>query len=441
MSLSTTATTAIPAVPRSLALRIPRRPLKLFAAGTLVFAGAYGILSEQQYVTTSNSVVSAYVLDVRTPIEGVVTQLPRTPGTAIVQNQLLAHIENPFADHQHLDNLRTLEDTAQSTADADAAELQALTAQQHALITRAGAHSEAVTARLSLTVAEAESMQSSREAQWRESAHELFRARQLHTAGILSNADYDKAQSSESIARRDLEAQHAALKSLLTQRASASHGLLSEPGTNNDVAYSRQRADELAIKLAETNRSLAASRAQALQAHAAVVTESARAASLRTVDLRSPATGQIFEVHAMDGEVAPLQTPILSLVDCSRQFLLAEVPQDRMPDIALGGPVRFKLAGESTERLGTVQSHHRRPPERNSTTSTPPSPLKTPPNPSPPSASPSPTPPPPASSAAPPASSSPPTPPTALPAPSANTSRSCITHLGAPGLDAQTWDF
>ena len=338
------------------AFRIPGRPLKLFAAGALACAGAYGILSEQQYVTSSNAIVSAYVLDVRTPIEGTVTGLPHTPGGAVVTGTLLGHMENPLADHQHLDNLRTLEDVAHSSADADAAELAALAGQQHALLQRAAQHSDAVSQRLVLAVAESSSSLDAADSTHHQAMTELTRGRQLHDAGILPTAAYDQLVSTEAIARHQLAAQRSAVASLRTQSEAAGHGLLSEPGTNNDVAYSRQRADELAIKLAETERSLAASRAQAAQAHAAVLAEASRTSSLAATDLRSPIAGQIWQIEASDGEVAALNTPVLSLVDCSRQFLLVEVPQDRLPDIALGGVARFKLTGESVERTGIVQS-------------------------------------------------------------------------------------
>ena len=120
MSLSTTATTALPldtARANTKPFAIPRRPLKLFTAASLLCAGAYGILSEQQYVTSSNAIVSAYVLDIRTPIEGTVTQLPGSPGTAVSPRcSFWATWKIHVADHQHLDNLRTLEDVAQSSA-------------------------------------------------------------------------------------------------------------------------------------------------------------------------------------------------------------------------------------------------------------------------------------------------------------------------------------
>ena len=361
MSLSSSPAAALPATlsatgVRAAAARIPRRPLKLVTAGALALAGAYGIFSEQRYVTSSNAIVSAYVLDIRMPIEGTVSALPHTPGAAVSPGDLLGHIENPLADHEHLDNLRTLEDVAQSTAAADQMEWAALAGQQHGLLTRASAHSDAVSLRLGLSVQQAESMLAAAETTHHQAATELERGRQLHDAGILATASYDQLVSTEAVTRHVVEAERLALASLRGQSAAAGRGLLAEPGINNDVAYSRQRADEIAIKLAETQRSLAASRAQAAEAHFAVAAEASRSASLRSADLRSPVAGQVWQIEAVDGEVASLNSLALSLIDCSRQFLLVEVPQDRLPDIAIGGIAQFKFTGESTERTGVVQA-------------------------------------------------------------------------------------
>ena len=253
--------------------RIPRRPLKIAGAGVLLLGGAYGMLSEQQFCTSSNAVVSAYVLDVRTPIEGTVSALPDAPGQAIAADGLLAHVENPLTDHQHLDNLRTLKETAGSSADADAAEAAAFSAQREGLMQRADSHAQAVAARLQLAVAEAQQTLGARQAAHAAAESELHRGRELHNAGIIAAADFDRLVAAEAITRDEQNAQGEAVNSLRAQLSAAGHGLMSEPGTNNDVAYSRQRADELTFKLAETNRSLAASRAQFKEASLAVMTE------------------------------------------------------------------------------------------------------------------------------------------------------------------------
>ena len=355
--MAQTETAALPlALPATAArsFHIPRRPLKLGIAASLAFAGAYGLLSEQQYVISSNAIVSAYVLDIRSPIDGTLTGLPHAAGQFLRVGDPLGHLENPVADHQHLDNLRTLEDVAASTADADQTEAGALEHQRLLLIARADAHTVAVTQRLTSSVAEAESTLAAAQAQATEAATELRRGTELHRDGILPTADFDKLVAQEAIARRTADAQRSALGSLRAQTEAAGRGLLAEPGINNDVAYSRQRADELSIKLAETQRSLAASRAQARLASASVLTEQTRSAQLRATDLRSPIAGQLWEIQSMDGERAAAGDQLLSLVDCTRQFLLVEVPQDRLPDIAIGQPARFRFTGETRQRTGLV---------------------------------------------------------------------------------------
>ena len=44
------------------------------------------------------------------------------------------------------------------------------------------------------------------------------------------------------------------------------------------------------------------------------------------------------------------------LVDCHEAFILAPIPQERVPDIEIGSIARFRLSGEREERQGTVAS-------------------------------------------------------------------------------------
>lgn len=338
------------------AIRIPRRVIKLGFAGSILFAGVYGIVSENKYVSTSNAVVTTYVLAVRTPIDGTVTGLPIAAGVFVHQGELLAQLDNPRVDRQHLDNLQITEDMAQSTADALAVEQDKLNRQRAALVNRSDAHMAAVHDRLKLALAENERLLEASKLALQEATIELNRGRQLHDAGILASADYDKLVTAQHIADQEYAAQQANLASVRTQEKAAARGILTEPGQNNDVSYSRQRADEITIKLAENTRILLASRAQASESQSAVDAESARSGLMRHSELESPIDGLLWRLNAVNGEHAAAGNPILSLIDCRRQFLLAEVPQDRVPDVALNHTARFRLAGESTERTGDVLS-------------------------------------------------------------------------------------
>lgn len=104
------------------ALAISRRVLKLTFAIVLCSAGAFGMFSECAYISTSNAVVSAQIADVRTPIEGTMSGLPLAAGKSVEANQLLGSVDDPRSDHQHLGNLRILENSDMSTVDALTAE-------------------------------------------------------------------------------------------------------------------------------------------------------------------------------------------------------------------------------------------------------------------------------------------------------------------------------
>lgn len=338
------------------AVRLPKRFIKMGITGSFLFAGIYGVVSEHKYVSTTDAVVSSYVLSVRTPIDGTVTGMPLAAGIYVRQGDLLGQMDNPRVDRQHLDNLLTVEDIAKSTADALALEQQKLSYQQKELVARSDAHISAVSGRLQIAISEAEHVLEARRLALQEANIELDRGKKLHDAGILATADYDRLLSAQEIADREYAAQQANLDAIRSQAEAAQHGLLTEPGTNNDVSYSRQRADELAIKLAENSRVLLSSRAQAMESQAAVQTEAARAELLRHTDLRSPIDGLVWRLNAVNSEHASAGDTILSLVDCHRQFIVAEIPQDRVPDVALHQTARFRLAGESEERTGTVVS-------------------------------------------------------------------------------------
>jgi multidrug resistance efflux pump len=314
------------------------------------------MFSECAYISTSNAVVSAQIADVRTPIEGTMSGLPLAAGKSVEANQLLGSVDDPRSDHQHLDELRILESSAESTVDALTAEQATLHAQQHALLSRSRLHSSAVSERLQQQAVEASRTLSGLRVALELATSELRRGEQLHDAGILADADFDRLRSSQLIAAETVAAQESNLTNLHALATDASNGLLSESGDTSDVSYSRQRADEIAIRIAENSGSLAIALGQSREAHTNVAAETVRGNLMYQSDVRSPIQGFLWKLNATNGEHTLSGSAILSVVDCNQQFVLAQVPQDRVPDIAAHREARIRLAGESEERTGTVLS-------------------------------------------------------------------------------------
>jgi multidrug resistance efflux pump len=336
--------------------RISRRFWKLGIAGGVACAGVLAVLSESEYVATSNAVVSTYVLSVRTPIEGTVTGLPLASGISVKNMETLAQVENPLVDPQMLINLETLQSTAQSTADALASEQGALSRQRRDLISRSEDYSVAMCDRLNRDVIQAERELAARRLALEEASLEADRSEKLHKLQITSDTDYQKALSTKRIAEQELAAQQAVVESIRSQAKSASRGLLAEPGASSDVPYSRQRADEVTLRMADNERILLTFQAQAEQAHATMTEQTDWVNLMRHSDIRSPINGTVWKIDTVNGEHTAAGDTLLSLVDCRRQFVLAVIPQNRMADVAIHGTARFRLIGEPNERTGTVLS-------------------------------------------------------------------------------------
>jgi len=330
------------------------RTVKITCALALCVAGSFGALSESAYISTSNAIVSATVVDVRAPIEGTVSGLPAATGSLLRSDEVIASVDNPRSDREHLDNLLALENGAAAVVAALTSERQVLLAQQHGLLQRADAHSSAVAARLREQTVEAEHTLSGLQLALTQSTAELRRAEQLHTAGIVSNADFDRTRSAQLIAAEAVATQQSHVKTMRGQAADAGRGVLSEAGAASDVSYSRQRADELSIKLADNASALASATAQSLSSHNNLQAESLRGALMRQAEMRSPVQGYVWKVNANNGERTAAGASLVSVVDCSRQFVLAQIPQDRVPGVTLHSMARIRLAGESVERFGTV---------------------------------------------------------------------------------------
>ncbi len=348
-------TTVLPTVDTR-RLSVTRVHLKIAVAAAVAMAGAYGLLCERGYVVSSEAVVSTYVLEIRTPIDGVLTGLPLSAGLPVHQGEVLGHIENGRVDHQQLNSLRTEVGSANITAEALLAERASLEVQRNALLARAGEHSSAVASRLGLQVAEASRVLAARQLAFKQADLELARSRSLHDAGILATADFDKVLSSELIAAEQVKAQEAEVESLRGEAGSAARGMFSGPGLATDVVYSRQRADEVAMRIAESTRALVTARAQAREGRMSLASETQRSNLLERTDLLSPINGVLWNLESVNGERAATGDTVLSIVDCSRQFLLVPIAQDRVPEIALHQRASFRLAGEAIEHSGVVLS-------------------------------------------------------------------------------------
>jgi multidrug resistance efflux pump len=331
------------------------RLLKIGGAVSVLAIGAYAMIADQIAIATDNAVVSAYAIALRTPIDGVVGSAALRIGDKVQRGATRAEVNNIRVDDQRLIDLREHLTQARAHLAALETEQDALKTLRVELERRSEAYVEASAARLQGSVVEAEGALAALAARRDEFERGLNRRNALAESGYISVADLDKARSDFDVASHEAAAQGGKLDSLRAQLAAVKNGVVSEPGSN-DVAYSRQRADEIALRDADIAQQRALTAADINETSARLDSEAARIERLRAASMVAPASGVVWKINAQAGEHIGAGSPVVQIVDCDAAFIIAQVPQNRVPDIEIGSDAEFRLSGDTIKRHGVVAS-------------------------------------------------------------------------------------
>jgi len=331
-------------------------PVKIGFVSALLLAGAYGMFSGRNCVSAEGAVVSAYVTSVRVPITGELTGLHAVPGEHIEANALLARVTNPRASEDRLVSLALEQQQAETERRASIAEEAALLSERGLLQDRVVAHRQAVCERLQHQASQSEMLLAAKRAALQQANLDLERAQKLQQDGIVTQSEVNNLQTQRDMRSGEAAAQEADLLAIRSAEAAAEKGLLTEQGITNDVVFSQQRIDDITIRLAEVHRRTSLTSAQAQQAAAGVETQKQHLDLMRQADLVAPIEGTVWKLGAADGEHLESNATVAELIDCRQSFLLALIPQNRVPDVQVGADVRFRLGGESVEHHGTLSA-------------------------------------------------------------------------------------
>ncbi len=339
-----------------LSFEIPwSRLIKLGGAAMVLAIGAYAALSDQLAIATNNAVVSAYSVALRTPIQGVVGGPLLRIGDRVKRGANLAEVSNNLLDDQHLVDLRGHLTLARAQLAAISAEQDALSQIRGDLEKRSQAYNAATLARLTGSITEAENTLAALNARRDEAEHALSRRSSLAQEGYTSTADLDKAQADFDAASHAALAQQGQLDALQAQLTAIKNGVVTEPGSN-DVAYSRQRADEIAVRLQELAQQRLFIIGDIDETASRLQSEEVRVRKLSAATMTTPISGIVWKVNASVGERIGAGETVAQIVDCDAAFVIAEVPQNRVPDIGIGSDAEFLLSGDNVKRLGRVIS-------------------------------------------------------------------------------------
>ena len=323
---------------------LSRRLSRVLFGSALLLVALYAFAPHVTHRISTDAVVTADLVTLVAPIDGIAAPGLPAQGTRVAAGRELPLIVNLNADSRELHRLRHEIASAEARR-AALAELRAeLTRRRAEFEARSARHGAASLARIEAEIAEAEAELSGRVAARERAAAERQRAEDLRSGQVLPAAELDarRTRLAEAIAAED--AARARIARLRVEQAAARDGLTLRDGYN-DVPYSRQQADRLAIEIAMLEERMAD-----VQSRLATLREALAAEERQHVErLRFvhpvAAPMLVWARHVAPGTPVRTGQPVLDLVSCADLAVEVALPDSAFGAVEPGTPAQVLFRG------------------------------------------------------------------------------------------------
>jgi multidrug resistance efflux pump len=314
---------------------LDHRLARLTLATSIVIVLAGIAASRVLYSTSIEAVLNAPRITLVAPRDGVVDSLAVVAGQSVAPGQPLLQLRRTPWSSGIGDERDARAFVLTRRAEALAAEVRTLEALRDSLGVRLRTFRLATIERLAAdTLATA--------ARAIERGRQFARVEQLRQVDGTTDVDVDRLRAEVATARAEHERAVAAARA-------AQLGVVVDPG-GQDAPYSRQRLDELHLRLAELRAEQTMIRAELATMGGSALASGERATTdLDAVLVRASAHGVVWSVSTSPGESVLRGAPLITLIDCSRLFFEATIGPREQDHILPGMPVQVRFAGTSTK--------------------------------------------------------------------------------------------
>ena len=332
-----------------------RRAVKILAALILLAAGGLAELGSLVRTQSTDAIVSAPRLAVRSPIDGVIATAAPALGSVVHRGDVLVRVHDPRVSRLPLADLRSRAAHLRAELAAAAQRRGGLLALQADLKQRADLHTRLLGARLDAEIAGADAALMAAVARQEQSRRDVGRSRALTAGGDVAPADLERTQTNFAAALQTGAMQDAQRRSLQAQRDATAVGIYAEPGAN-DASYAAQRLDEITLRLGDLDQSVAILTAELAQSDALTAATVADLAQRGEAEIVASADAMVWRTGARDGDFVAAGEPVADLVVCDQAVVVAAVRQRDLATIPIGAIATVRLSGETQDRQGRVLS-------------------------------------------------------------------------------------
>jgi biotin carboxyl carrier protein len=322
-------------------MAIRRLAKGLFGVGVL---GVGGWTMVDTYVGSEGApaVINSEVLSVRAPRDGYVSLKAAKLGSMVRGGDEIGELLPAGSDVD-----RTTKSNV-ATLNTQIASMEALV---QTLREQTNAYHDARVKQLELEVLQSEGKVEAAKAEEKSKAAIRDRQEKLLAGGFTVKATLEAAREASNRAELEREAAEKEVETRKLELAAARQGTFVGDGYN-DSFYSRQRADEIALRLIDLKADL--SRQQA-RLNALKDDETGTAANAEGgVALHATGTGRIWTIAVNQGQFVRRGDTLLNIADCGRLFADASGAKREYAEVRRGEAASFHLDGQGSAWAGIV---------------------------------------------------------------------------------------
>ncbi|MCZ4094235.1 HlyD family secretion protein [Sinorhizobium psoraleae] len=306
--------------------------------------------------TSLDGTVNARFATINAPIDGEIAEPPPRIGTPVAEGETLAIIRNERVNRTVLASLRAEHRTAVDRVAALERERDELVSLRDQLAERLAVFKSATIASLERELRILRKRVEVSRAQDVVARVDLDRRQELESKGIFTRKMVEAAEAAGAATGGELEISNLTVE-LLQQRLDAvRQDIFVVADGQNDVPYSRQRQDEVIVRINDLNTRIAENRTRASQTEQQMIEEEKRVRNLETATVPSPFEGVVWARSIVGGSNVVLNNEMMRILDCRELFvdiLVSEVDYD---EIYPGRDAEVRLFGRGQVFKGQVQA-------------------------------------------------------------------------------------
>jgi multidrug resistance efflux pump len=333
---------------------IRSRLVRVLLAIALIIVGAWAFLPHLAYRIAPTAFVNSELVRVTAPIAGRLSpDLPRR-GEIIDHSTTVNLVEALSSDRRHLFDLEQQSAVAKDRAELAKRQLTDIEAADGDLRSRIESYRSGTILRLDQEVVEAQAEKAACLAENEQRRNVRTRLEELAKSGYTPQLRSAEAFATQEANAGRCEMADARIQRLKVERDSAQKGIFIANGAS-DAPYSQQQRDRLALRRQELETEILQQTSIAKQLAAEVTEERSRLDRIGHSDVLLPADHVVWSVLASPGSTVTEGQTILDLADCTRRFVVVDLPEREFERIKPNAPAEVRLFGGDEWRQGKVR--------------------------------------------------------------------------------------